>query len=476
MDLIISPFRSIEWFGQENKRERYLASVVQRILAGTFNLEEASQGFLEGKLKPNDKTKNSIVYTSHRQSSDVISPLTYSPYTSFFGPGNFPSTWGWVLERKSSLTSPLAAAVAVNNYALARLFILHQADPKLLAHKYGVGTDASHSLLYQATINHNKEIMKLLLEAGADPNEHDPSNGSSPLRYLVSYSNKFLNGDKGTRLELVDLLLRHGGGIHYRFGERRDYFPFEAAIKSKDEDLFNLLMSYPHLDKEFQEYKKASANRVLLDLPVSSILYEALQTCFKISTIRRVISKDLTGWYDPQGHTGLTPMGYVVTSGKLEYLKLLLASGVSAVPVDELIKISEIKIGSQQATADEYRKITNLLERYKANPKKIVEQCFYECADRAWPAEVWGLMAFFGDGCLEFKSSQAVAPQGPVVVAEEGEKAARTKQFFEIAQQLPTELQMLLAPRLYRSPKPFIREAEAQQALQYIASSFHQGL
>jgi hypothetical protein len=89
--------------------------------------------------------------------------------------------------------------------------------------------------------------------------------------------------------------------------------------------------------------------------------------------------------------------------------------------------------------------VASLLERFKANPRETRRKPRVElgCCDEV-AAEVYALMVFLCDGLLECKTKQI-----------KGIKAKRTR-FFEIACQLPIELQMILCYRVVDSMKDAI--------------------
>ena len=83
----------------------------------------------------------------------------------------------------------------------------HEESPELLAIIGGLDSvdfrdDNGTTYLHIAAINHKLQIIKLLLEKGADPNWQD-KNGKSPILYAIGRNNK-------NNPEILRLFLVHG--------------------------------------------------------------------------------------------------------------------------------------------------------------------------------------------------------------------------------------------------------------------------
>ena len=83
-----------------------------------------------------------------------------------------------------------------------------------------------------AAINNNLELVKLLLQHGANPNIKDP-NYTTPLIYSVINKNS----------KMANLLLKHGADINYG-GPEGDELPLNLAIKNKDKNMVSTLLKY----------------------------------------------------------------------------------------------------------------------------------------------------------------------------------------------------------------------------------------
>jgi ankyrin repeat protein len=115
---------------------------------------------------------------------------------------NAPSRWGWRLENDGQ--TPLTAAAQHGRVEVVRLLLQNGADPNLRDH----GSDNPHETpLATAAMHGRLEVCRILLEAGADPNvptnpkqSGDPGNWTA-LDWAL----------QANQPAAADLLRRHGG-------------------------------------------------------------------------------------------------------------------------------------------------------------------------------------------------------------------------------------------------------------------------
>ncbi|KAI2664573.1 NF-kappa-B inhibitor alpha [Labeo rohita] len=108
---------------------------------------------------------------------------------------------------------------------------------------------AGVSALHLAVHRGNCEILKMLLEAGADVNQRDLGSGRSPLHWAV----------EGQRSEVVELLLSAGASVNQR--SYAGYTPFHCALYRPNKEVQALLSAhggtYTQDDEEEEEYRES---------------------------------------------------------------------------------------------------------------------------------------------------------------------------------------------------------------------------
>ena len=161
---------------------------------------------------------------------------------------------------------------------------------------------------------------------------------------------------------------------------------------------------------------------------------------------------------------GRTPLWYAARFGHLDEIKWWIASGREmdlGTPgdVDKTDAIGAAKkvVGAWLSFAKKRRKtdVVTLLERFKENPLETrhtmrVELGWYDEA----AAEMFALVVFVSDGILQVNDTTTTTP------------AAR---FFNVAAQLPLELQMVLCFRQVGSFKEIIPGKESEAAFKELA-------
>ena len=94
--------------------------------------------------------------------------------------------------------TPLSLSIREEKYFVAKILLLHGADPKLGGGSFG-------SALHMVTSKHQLGMIKELLKHGADPNSGD-SEGNTPLHLLFSVFSK----NAETSKEMTQILLSYG--------------------------------------------------------------------------------------------------------------------------------------------------------------------------------------------------------------------------------------------------------------------------
>ncbi|XP_012398992.2 ankyrin repeat and SOCS box protein 14 [Sarcophilus harrisii] len=172
---------------------------------------------------------------------------------------------------KSSGISPLHCAAA-GAHAQCLEFLLQAGfdanfmlDQKICKHY----DDQRKSVLYFAVSNGDVSSVKLLLNAGALPNQ-DPVNCLQIALRMGSY-------------ELVSLLLRHGANVNYVCRVNPMHFPSALQYTLKDEIMLRLLLNYgydtercfdcPHGDKVHSRYTfEGWTSTVIRDTPFCEVI------------------------------------------------------------------------------------------------------------------------------------------------------------------------------------------------------------
>ncbi|KAG2471216.1 ASB14 protein, partial [Polypterus senegalus] len=133
---------------------------------------------------------------------------------------------------KESGMSPLHSAAAGGHYKCLDLLLKSDYDINLmLDRRVSRGyDDQRRSALYFAVSNNDIPCTKLLLEAGALPNQ-DPVNCLQVALRIGNY-------------ELISLLLRYGANVNYFCRVNTTHFPSALQYALKDETVLRMLLSY----------------------------------------------------------------------------------------------------------------------------------------------------------------------------------------------------------------------------------------
>jgi len=118
--------------------------------------------------------------------------------------------------------TPLSLAIREEKYFLARILLLHGADPK-------IGGGAFGSSLHMVTSKHQLGMVKELLKHGANPNCGDLE-GNTPLHLLFSIFSKNLDISQ----EMSQLLLDHGADPNHLNNDL--WTPLHLAIRRGQTD------------------------------------------------------------------------------------------------------------------------------------------------------------------------------------------------------------------------------------------------
>jgi len=154
---------------------------------------------------------------------------------------------------------------------------------------------------------------------------------------------------------------------------------------------------------------------------------------------------------------GRTPLWWAAYDGHLEGIKWWVTSGREM----DLGRPGDVSRTDAIGIAKRYAKteVVDLLERFEENPVKTRHQVRVELglADEM-AAEMFALVVFVTDGLLQIKDTKTTTP------------AAR---FFNIATQLPLELQMVLCFRQVGSDKEIIPGNDSEVAFRSLATRTH---
>jgi len=167
----------------------------------------------------------------------------------------------------------------------------------------------------------------------------------------------------------------------------------------------------------------------------------------------RLLLRDSRVLLNEADNGGRTPLRYAAYWGRLNHIKLWIASG------------REINLGQPgnrdtdaigEARSHGKTEVAALLERFKTNPTETRHEMRIEVGYFEKPAaEVFALVVFVSDGLLNIKT---------------GEKAPTpAAKFFRIACELPLELQMVLCYRVVESAQEIILGEESEQAFKDLA-------
>ena len=175
--------------------------------------------------------------------------------------------------------------------------------------------------------------------------------------------------------------------------------------------------------------------------------------------------KDSRVMLDEGNKTGLTPLWHAAFGGYVNIVKCWIASGreMCLSGSDWKHPISEARRANFPVDKDLRRRkiqVATLLERFQENPEETklavrMEIGWYE----EMAAERFALVVFVSDGLLRSKATRV----------KTGGKRTR---FFNIATQLPLELQMALCYRLVGSGREIVPRKHSEPAFKKIAKNF----
>lgn len=128
--------------------------------------------------------------------------------------------------------SPLHSAAAGGHTACLEMLLDAGYDPNFMLHQRVRRNydDEPKSALYFAVLNEDVLSTKLLLEAGAMPNQ-DPVKTLQVALRLNNY-------------QLIDILLRYGANVNYFCRVNTTHFPSALQYALKDEVLLRMLFNY----------------------------------------------------------------------------------------------------------------------------------------------------------------------------------------------------------------------------------------
>jgi len=171
----------------------------------------------------------------------------------------------------------------------------------------------------------------------------------------------------------------------------------------------------------------------------------------------RELLKDSRVKVNEPDNDGWTPLYRAAANGYFDIIKWWIASGREM----DLGKPGDVDKTDAIGMAKEYRKteVVTLLERFRSDAAKTrhatrVELAWYDPA----AAEMFALVVFVSDGLLQIKDTKTTTP------------AAR---FFNIATQLPLELQMVLCFHQVGSAKEIIAGNDSEVAFRSLATRTH---
>ena len=156
---------------------------------------------------------------------------------------------------------------------------------------------------------------------------------------------------------------------------------------------------------------------------------------------------------EPQ-NSGFTPLWRAASYGHLDVIKCWIASGREI----DLGKSGDFKTdASRVAKSTGETEVVTLLEKFKSDAARTryamrVELGWYEEA----AAKMFALVVFVSDGLLKTKATGVKA-------------GAKRTRFFNIARQLPLELQMVLCFRQVGSAKEIISGKDSEVAFKELA-------
>jgi len=211
-------------------------------------------------------------------------------------------------------------------------------------------------------------------------------------------------------------------------------------------------LNRPKLVAALLEDKRADVNKV--QSQGATPLYLACQEGH--AEIVSLLVKDLRVKCDIRDQDGCTPFWIASQNGHIEVLKRLIVSEREVGMDYESNKGDQLWHGVlplQIARLNNKPEVVSLIERFKKDPVGVKWVLKKELGIFAFCiAQVFALMVLLTDDYLRFK------PNPPTHISK----------FFSIAAQLPQELQMLLANRVFGFDKSFVHVDDLDRALKEI--------
>eukprot|EP00940_MAST-03C_sp_MAST-3C-sp2_P003576 g3576.t1 len=151
---------------------------------------------------------------------------------------------------KKSIAHPLHEAISKNHSNVVKLLIDAGADVNKAC------SSGKTPLLIAVTHGH-RDIAEELIKSGADPNKisHSP-NLLSPLHIAV----------KGGDTKTVDLLLRHGASPRHK--TRKGWTPLHLAVKQGHQDIVHSLVAHPHTNIHAETSKGLKPEHLTKDVSI----------------------------------------------------------------------------------------------------------------------------------------------------------------------------------------------------------------
>ena len=170
------------------------------------------------------------------------------------------------------------------------------------------------------------------------------------------------------------------------------------------------------------------------------------------SCVREMLKDSRVKVNEPNQH-GYTPLYWAAWYGHLDVIKWLIASG-REMDLGTPGNFGTDVIGA--AMENDRTEVVTLLEKFKSDAVKTRSEVRLEIGWYNEAAEMFAMVVFVSDGLLKTKATGVKA------------RAKRTR-FFNIASQLPLELQMVLCYRVVQSAKEIIPGKESEVAFQELA-------
>jgi len=200
-----------------------------------------------------------------------------------------------------------------------------------------------------------------------------------------------------------------------------------------------LLLAHPDID--------ANAKNIYRHTPFNYSSWNGRTSC-----VREMLRDSRVNPNEPDDD-GYTPLWHVAVNGHLDVINWWIASGreMDLGKPGDVDKTDAIGVAKEEGNTE----VVTLLERFKENPLETrhmvrVELGWYDEA----AAEMFAMVVFVSDGLLQINDATTTTP------------AAR---FFNIATQLPLELQMVLCFRQVGSAKEIIAGKESEVAFKELA-------